>query len=1002
VVAGARLGYGTMSKPTKTEAEDAEELKALRARADELERACAEHERVEAGLRESEQRYRLMVDSASDCIYWRVPDGKTIYISPTCVALSGYSPEEFRASPKLLDEIVHPDDRQRWEQHKHETFADGSHRALEFRIINKEGQTRWVSHVCGPVYDEAGEYLGVRGSNRDITDRKRSDEVLRESVSLLHAIVSAAKEAMIAIGEEGLVAIFNPAAEKMFGRTREEMIGKPLDSLMPEEYRQRHHDYVKSYFVTGQPHGAVGRLLELPGLRSDGTVFPMEISLSAGKYGNRQLIVAVARDISQRKRVEQEQRGLLERTGRQQAAIVKLATHDAVASGDFPAAARLVTEVAADALNVERVGVWLLSEDRKQLRCADLFVRSAGAHSDDTVLETSDYPRYFEALSAGRAIDASDARTDPRTSEYTEEYLDPLGITSMLDAPIRLSGEVIGIVCHEHVGALREWQADEIAFAGEVADQVAQAMMNSERRKAGEALRQSEERFQQVADNAQEWIWEVDADGMYTYASPMVKQILGYEPDEVVGKKRFYDLFHPDDREQLRNATIKAFARKRSFREFVNRNVTKTGEIVWLLTSGVPVLDEDGNLRGYRGADTDITERKRAEEEKLRLETQVRHAQKLESLGVLAGGIAHDFNNLLVGVLGYAGLAEMELPPDSPARESIKKIEKAARRAADLTRQLLAYSGRGRFVVEPTDLTAVVEEMAHLLEASTSKKARLRYDFEPKLPPIEADATQIHQVVMNLITNASDAIGEKSGVITVTTGVRKVDRACLAESYLGEGLPTGSYVYVEVADNGCGMDEQTQAKVFDPFFTTKFTGRGLGLAAVLGIVRGHRGAIRIRSIPGQGTTVTVLFPSCEQALPSSGRRRKRSKSRRGAGVVLVVDDEETVRAVAKTALEKSGFTVLTAASGPEALRVCRERSAEIVAVLLDMTMPHLGGEEVFNEMRRIRPDLRVILTSGYDEQEATRRFVGKGLAGFIQKPYLPAALVEKVQEVLAK
>ncbi len=396
--------------------------------------------------------------------------------------------------------------------------------------------------------------------------------------------------------------------------------------------------------------------------------------------------------------------------------------------------------------------------------------------------------------------------------------------------------------------------------------------------------------------------------------------------------------------------------------------------------------------------------RAQTEEERQKLEAQIQHGQKLESLGVLAGGIAHDFNNLLVGILGNASLALMELPPESPARSIISKIETTAERAAELANQMLAYSGKGKFVVEHLNLNKLVEEMAHLLEISILKKIVLKFSFADNLPYIEGDVTQLRQVIMNLITNASDAIGDKSGVIILSTGVMEVDRAYLAGTYVNEELPEGYYVYVEVSDTGCGMDKETKAKIFDPFFSTKFTGRGLGLAAVLGIMRGHGGAIKVYSEPGRGTTFKVLFPRKElPQKPGEGKPAEKPKAAEkwgGTGTVLVVDDEETVRSVSKMILEDVGFNVLTAKDGEEGLDIFREHSGEIVAVLLDLTMPHLGGEDAFREMRRIKSDVHVLLSSGYNEQEATDRFAGKGLAGFIQKPYRAQKLIEKLRRIL--
>jgi PAS domain S-box-containing protein len=434
--------------------------------------------------------------------------------------------------------------------------------------------------------------------------------------------------------------------------------------------------------------------------------------------------------------------------------------------------------------------------------------------------------------------------------------------------------------------------------------------------------------------------------------------------------------------------------------------VDTEGNDVWFHSTLVPVNDDEGRIDYIIVVSIDITERKRAEEQRISLERQVQHAQKLESLGVLSGGIAHDFNNILMSILGNADLALDSLSPHAPARANVQEIEKASKRAADLAKQMLAYSGKGRFVIEQINLDEFVNEMVHLLEVSISKKAVLKYNFAENLPPFDGDATQIRQVIMNLITNASEAIGDKSGVIALSTGTMECDRAYLDEfphTGLDKSMPEGAYTYLEVADTGCGMDRETIEKIFDPFFTTKFSGRGLGMSAVLGIMRGHKGAIRVYSEPGKGTSFKVLFPVNE--LPDKGTPARRKSEFEtedwcGRGTVLIADDEEAVCAVGKQMLERLGFNVLTACDGGEAIEVFREHADEIVGVLLDLTMPHFDGEQTFREIHRIRPDIPVVLSSGYNMQDATQRFAGKGLAGFIQKPYNLATLREKLMEVL--
>ena len=533
-----------------------------------------------------------------------------------------------------------------------------------------------------------------------------------------------------------------------------------------------------------------------------------------------------------------------------------------------------------------------------------------------------------------------------------------------------------------------------------------------ERRRAERALRESRERLGLALQGADlgTWDWNV-ATGAVAFNERWAG-MLGYRLDEIEPHVRTWEtLVHPDDWGAVERRLTAHLEGSTPLYETEHRLRHKSGGWVWVLDRGKVIeRGPDGAPLRVCGTHVDVTARKRAEEERLALERQMQHAQKLESLGVLAGGIAHDFNNILMAVLGNTELALRDLSPHSPARDRLQAIEKASLRAAGLAQQMLAYSGKGRFVIEPIHINEFVKEMVHLLEVSISKKIVLKHDFAEHLPTFAGDANQIRQVTMNLTTNASEAIGDESGVIAISTGVMACDSQYLAAANrannpgLDEPLPEGPYVYIEVADNGCGMDPATREKLFEPFFTTKFTGRGLGMAAVLGIVRGHRGAIKVTSEVGKGTTFKILFPAADDGagavLKAPVDETKGEVPWRGGGTILLADDEEAVCEVGQLVLERAGFKVLTAADGREAVALFREHADEIVCVLLDLTMPHLNGEEAFREMRCIRPEVRVILCSGYNEQEATQYFVGKDLAGFLQKPYRSTALMEKLREVL--
>ena len=420
---------------------------------------------------------------------------------------------------------------------------------------------------------------------------------------------------------------------------------------------------------------------------------------------------------------------------------------------------------------------------------------------------------------------------------------------------------------------------------------------------------------------------------------------------------------------------------------------------VWVSTTGRPLLSPEGELRGGVVVFRDISEQKKAETEKELFEAQMWQTQKLESLGLLAGGVAHDFNNLLMGILGNAGMA-LTACEDSENRARIENIKTTAVRLSDLTNQLLDYSGQGSYAKGAVELNSLVEELFSLLQPVVSKKAKVAMELTEGQLVTKADATQIRQVVMNLVTNASDALGNEPGLIKIRTGIQWASREYLERAFLHEGLPESDYVFVEVSDTGVGMPPEMLKKIFDPFFTTKTRGRGLGLAAVLGLVRRHKGAMFIDSEPGVGTTFRVLFP--EAQIIASEPTTENFDSDLSTGTVLVVDDEDVVRNVAKQILEHSGFTVLTAASGREGINVFKNESPTIDAVLLDMSMPDMDGKQVFEELLMVSPDARVVLSSGYTEIETLDQFPEQSLSGFLQKPYAPEVLVNKLQQVIRR
>ncbi|MBC8003538.1 MAG: response regulator, partial [Opitutaceae bacterium] len=516
------------------------------------------------------------------------------------------------------------------------------------------------------------------------------------------------------------------------------------------------------------------------------------------------------------------------------------------------------------------------------------------------------------------------------------------------------------------------------------------------RKKTEVALRRSETSLKAAQRIAGIGSWEsTHPDGAVSW-SDETYQIFGMNPGlHRPSVESFFASVHPDDRARVQSAVAVSIASGKPY-SIEHRIFRPDGSIRHVGEHAEVEKDAEGRVAKLHGTVQDITERKQSEAEQEALDHKIRETQKLESLGVLAGGIAHDFNNLLTVILGNASLARMDLPPGSPVQANLQQIEQTSQRAAELCRQMLAYSGKGKFVVHRIDLSELIEDTTPLLRLSVSKNAVLRFELARGLPAVLVDVTQIRQIVMNLVINASDALGDQTGVISVSTGQMRASRQFLSESRMAADLPVGDYVFLEISDSGCGMSAETLARIFDPFFTTKFTGRGLGLAATLGIVRGHKGTIHVTSEPGRGATFKLLLPAADGALDPIDQAPSREDSWLGTGTILVVDDEETVRTVAARMVESFGFKVVLASDGREAVALFAEEPARFAAVLLDLTMPQMGGNEAFRAMRQLREDVQVILMSGFNEPEAATRLKGEGWAAFVQKPFA----IETLREVL--
>ena len=484
----------------------------------------------------------------------------------------------------------------------------------------------------------------------------------------------------------------------------------------------------------------------------------------------------------------------------------------------------------------------------------------------------------------------------------------------------------------------------------------------------------------------------LDPDGRIRRWSSGAQKLFGYSADEVEGTPA-HEIFVPPDRHAGVPEAELQTARDQGRAEDERWHLRKDGSRFW--ASGIMIaLRKDGELHGYAKVVRDFTDRRQLDE-------AMRQTQKLESVGVLAAGVAHDFNNVLTAIMGNVSLVRrrlVSLNVDGQVDTLLAAAERAGNRAADLVKQLLNYAGKGRREMRPIDIGQVMKDALAIVQASVSKKITITRDIPANSPTLEGDVGQIQQLILNLVLNGAEAIGENNGEVSIRVRVRDVAEAEIAKKYAPFPMPPGAYTEIQVSDNGIGMDERTLQQIFDPFFTTKFMGRGLGLAAALGIVRSHGGGIAVESHRGRGTSFTVLLPA-EQETTSENLltlSEAITETARGEGLILVVDDEVAIRSIIQHVLEDLGYTVVTAEHGAQALELFDHIPDEVKLVLLDVNMPVLDGGETAVALRERKPDIPILVMSGIADDDALRRFETMRISGFIPKPFAPDQLAQAI------
>lgn len=831
-------------------------------------------DRRDFALRSSESRYRALIDHATEAIVVLDVE-KAVFVdhNPEAERLFKLDREGMRATHlAALSPELQPDGRHSVEamQSYLQQAVDGSLPVFEWLHRDSGGAEILCEVRLLRLPSERG--VLVRGSVTAISERKRNERRLAQTMTLQRAILDNAGYAIISTTPEGMITTFNSAAERLLGYNAAMVMGTHVSRLI------HHSDEIEAR--TQALSDELGRMIA-PGfevfldqvqadargeqewtyIREDGARVPVQVAVTAlsDQAGNITGFIGMAVDITDRHRAEQQlahERTVLELIARgtpQNVVLTMLLKgHEAL----FPGACGAVMLLDGGGRRFTQMVAPSLAEDFSSRLIAAEIGPLQGSQTDG-------FPAF-----TGKTTVVTNISADPRWDALREPAHDH-GLRSCWSTPIR-SG-----------------------------------------------------------------------------------------PGAMLGTLAVY------------------------YRE-----------------SREPAAHELAALAGSARLAGLAIERRQAEVARGEFERKLLETQKLESLGVLAGGIAHDFNNLLTGILGNSDLARAELPKSSPIQAYLEQINHSSLRAADLCKQMLAYSGRGRFLVQKLDLNLLVTETIHLLQISISKKAELRFDLAPHLSSIEADSTQIRQVVMNLVINASEALGDQGGIISIRTDAITVDDAYLSGMSTAPEKSRGRYVRLEITDDGCGMSHETQQKIFDPFFSTKFTGRGLGLAAVLGIIRGHEGALRVKSQLGKGTTFELLFPQLLGPAEKTSAPPPPTTEWQGEGAVLIADDEEPIRKVGASMLNAMGFETVLAADGREAVTAFRADPKKFSFVLLDLTMPQMDGEQAFTEMRLIKPDVRVILMSGFNRQESVARFTGRGLANFLQKPFDLNGLRDAVRTVV--
>jgi two-component system cell cycle sensor histidine kinase/response regulator CckA len=952
----------------------------------------AERQRAEAALRASEERLHLALSATRmGTLEWDIATGAMRW-SENVELLFGLTPGAFTQTYGDYFTRIHPEDRENLSQAISRTIREGADYYVEHRILWPDGTIRWIATNGAAFRAATGRAVRVAGTVRDITARKRveaalfeADRALKEAHAQLIAILENAPAVAIQVYDaNGVVTFWNRASEQLFGFRADQVLGKhPSELILSKADGKEFDKLVKLLLATNQP----APLRERSTLTKTGeNRYVMSSSFPIGIEPDRRQIVCMDVDITERKRAAEALR-------RQNTYLTDLHETTLALLNRLDIADLLTTivERAARLLGTEHGYLYLIEPGGAESE----FKVGIGHFSTKVGLRL----KPGESL-AGKVWQTGQTLVGDEHDEWPDHT--PLSPDRMqhavIGAPLRVGVQVVGMIGLAHTEAGQSFSEYEIALLNGFAQLASIAFDNARlyaavqqeltaHTQAIAALRDSEEQYRLIAENTGDLISLLDQEGRCLYASPSHRNVLGYAPVELIGVS-FADFVHPEDLALVVEQTARLAKEGKAQATFRARHAD--GSRRWIETFWTATMQDGMHYNVAVGRD--VSERKR-------LEAQFLQAQKMESVGQLAGGVAHDFNNLLTAILSYTELARDALHPSDPVHKDLGEVTRAARRAADLTRQLLAFARKQIIEPQVLNLNELIDDMDKLLRRLIGEDIELIIRLSPELDQVKADPGQIEQVLVNLVINARDAMPEGGKLIIETCNARFDD--AYTDQHLG--ATAGDYVLLEVSDTGSGMNAETQRRIFEPFFTTKEPGRGtgLGLATCYGIIKQHGGYIALYSEVGLGSSFKIYLPLITEQASAAPQPEDPGAAPHGTETILLAEDELAVRMLACRVLREQGYTVIEAANGDEALQIAHARGGLTIDLLLtDIVMPKMGGPALAEELTALYPAIKVLFISGYTDSAIVHQgWLAPGVE-FLQKPFSPADLARKLREVL--